>query len=78
MAVERRDAECSITFARHWNVRKQTNKYVIGIALEAFGMLTPIRAITFQEAGCVTVVFSSMQLLWAKPQLARLASANET
>ena len=42
---------------------------VIGIVLGAFGMLTPIWAITFQEAGCVTVVFSSMQLLWVKPQL---------
>lgn len=42
---------------------------VIGIALGALGMLTPIWAITFQEAGCVTVVFSSMQLLWARPQL---------
>jgi len=42
---------------------------VIGIVLGAFGMLTPIWAISFQEAGCVTVVFSSMQLLWAKPQL---------
>jgi len=45
---------------------------VIGITLGTMGMLTPIWAITFQEAGCVTVVFSSMQLLWAKPQLARL------
>jgi len=42
---------------------------VIGIALGALGMLTPIWAITFQEAGCVTVVFSSMQLLWSKPRL---------
>jgi P-type E1-E2 ATPase len=43
---------------------------VIGIALGALGMLTPIWAITFQEAGCVTVVFSSMQLLWATPRSA--------
>ncbi len=43
---------------------------VIGIALGALGMLTPIWAITFQEAGCVTVVFSSMQLLWAGPRSA--------
>jgi Cd2+/Zn2+-exporting ATPase len=40
---------------------------VIGLALGAFGMLTPIVAIIFQEAGCISVVLSSMLLLWAKP-----------
>ena len=44
---------------------------IIGIVLGTLGMLTPIWAITFQEAGCVTVVLSSMQLLWVKPQMAR-------
>ena len=42
---------------------------VIGLALGAFGMLTPIVAIIFQEAGCISVVLSSMLLLWAKPTL---------
>ena len=41
---------------------------VIGLALGAFGMLTPIVAIIFQEAGCISVVLSSMLLLWAKPK----------
>ena len=40
---------------------------VIGLALGAFGLLTPIVAIIFQEAGCISVVLSSMLLLWAKP-----------
>ena len=42
---------------------------VIGLALGAFGMLPPIVAIIFQEAGCISVVLSSMLLLWAKPTL---------
>ncbi len=41
---------------------------VIGLALGAFGLLTPIVAILFQEAGCISVVLSSMLLLWAKPK----------
>lgn len=39
---------------------------VIGFVLAGFGMLTPVLAIIFQEAGCITVVFSSTLLLWAK------------
>ena len=39
---------------------------VIGLALGVMGMMTPIIAVLFQEAGCVTVVFSSTLLLWAK------------
>ena len=30
---------------------------VVGLALASFGMLTPVLAVIFQEAGCVTVVF---------------------
>ena len=39
---------------------------VIGLALAGFGMLTPVLAVIFQEAGCITVVFSSALLLWAR------------
>jgi Cd2+/Zn2+-exporting ATPase len=39
---------------------------VIGFILAGFGILTPIVAVLFQEAGCITVVFSSTLLLWAK------------
>ncbi len=40
---------------------------VIGFILVAgFGMLTPVMAVIFQEAGCITVVFSSTLLLWSK------------
>jgi len=39
---------------------------VIGFILAGFGMLTPVLAVIFQEAGCITVVFSSTLLLWAK------------
>ena len=39
---------------------------VIGFILAGFGMLTPVLAVTFQEAGCITVVFSSTLLLWTK------------
>ena len=39
----------------------------IGLLLGMLGMLTPILAVSLQEAGCVTVVFSSVLLLWAKP-----------
>ena len=41
---------------------------VIGIILGAFGLLSPIIAIIFQEAGCISVVFSSTLLLWARPK----------
>ena len=39
---------------------------IIGLALSVIGLLTPIIAVIFQEAGCVTVVFSSTLLLWSK------------
>ncbi len=39
---------------------------VVGFILAGFGMLTPVLAVTFQEAGCITVVFSSTLLLWTK------------
>ena len=39
---------------------------VIGLTLGVLGLMTPIIAVVFQEAGCITVVFSSTLLLWAK------------
>jgi P-type E1-E2 ATPase len=39
---------------------------VIGLALGVMGLMTPVVAVLFQEAGCVTVVFSSTLLLWSK------------
>ncbi len=39
---------------------------VIGLILAGFGILTPVLAVVFQEAGCITVVFSSTLLLWSK------------
>ena len=41
---------------------------VVGLTLACFGMLSPVLAVIFQEAGCVTVVFSSALLLWAKTE----------
>ncbi|WP_370552070.1 HAD-IC family P-type ATPase [Geobacter sp. SVR] len=38
----------------------------IGLTLAMLGHLTPVMAVIFQEAGCVTVVLSSTLLLWAK------------
>ena len=43
---------------------------VIGLTLGVLGFMTPIIAVIFQEAGCVTVVFSSTLLLWAKRETA--------
>jgi heavy metal translocating P-type ATPase len=40
----------------------------VGLVLGSLGMLTPIVAVIFQEAGCISVVLSSTMLLWAKPQ----------
>ena len=40
----------------------------VGLGLGSLGMLTPIMAVVFQEAGCVSVVLSSTLLLWAKPK----------
>lgn len=45
---------------------------VIGLILAAMGMLTPVWAIIFQEAGCVTVVISSTLLLWYKPRYSKV------
>ena len=39
---------------------------IIGLALSVAGMMTPIIAVIFQEAGCITVVASSTLLLWSK------------
>jgi len=39
----------------------------IGLALGTMGLLSPVVAVIFQEAGCVSVVLSSTLLLWAKP-----------
>ena len=41
---------------------------VIGLVLGSVGLLTPIVAISFHEAGCISVVLSSMLLLCAKPK----------
>ena len=38
----------------------------IGLTLAMLGHLSPVMAVIFQEAGCVTVVLSSTLLLWAK------------
>ncbi len=38
----------------------------VGLTLGSLGMLTPVLAVIFQEAGCVTVVLSSTLLLWTK------------
>ncbi|MCL5103585.1 MAG: HAD-IC family P-type ATPase, partial [Armatimonadetes bacterium] len=40
----------------------------IGLTLATLGMLTPIVAVVFQEAGCFSVVLSSTLLLWARPR----------
>ncbi|MHC4214294.1 MAG: heavy metal translocating P-type ATPase [Planctomycetota bacterium] len=39
---------------------------IVGFILAGLGMLTPVLAVIFQEAGCITVVFSSTLLLWSK------------
>ncbi|MFA6290946.1 MAG: cation-translocating P-type ATPase [Victivallales bacterium] len=39
---------------------------VIGLTLSMMGLMTPVIAVIFQEAGCVTVVLSSTLLLWSK------------
>lgn len=48
---------------------------IIGLTLSVIGLMTPIIAVIFQEAGCVTVVISSTLLLWSKgrPQLTGLS-----
>jgi len=39
----------------------------IGLLLGVQALLSPITATLYQEAGCISVVFSSILLLWAKP-----------
>jgi len=39
----------------------------IGLTLGTVGLLTPVVAVLFQEAGCISVVLSSTLLLWARP-----------
>jgi P-type E1-E2 ATPase len=39
----------------------------VGLTLAMLGLLTPVLAVMFQEAGCVTVVISSTLLLWTRP-----------
>ncbi len=39
---------------------------VVGLTLSIMGLMTPVIAVIFQEAGCVTVVLSSTLLLWSK------------
>ncbi|MDD1720201.1 MAG: cation-translocating P-type ATPase [Methanoregulaceae archaeon] len=40
---------------------------VIGLLLGVQALLSPITATIYQEAGCISVVFSSTLLLWANP-----------
>ncbi len=42
---------------------------VIGLTLSIIGLMTPIIALIFQEAGCITVVLSSTLLLWSKHKI---------
>jgi len=41
----------------------------IGLLLGTMGLLTPVVAVIFQEAGCISVVLSSTLLLWARPPM---------
>jgi heavy metal translocating P-type ATPase len=41
---------------------------VVGFGLAGQGLLTPVVAVLFQEAGCITVVLSSTLLLWTKSE----------
>jgi len=43
---------------------------VIGLTLSIAGLMTPVIAVLFQEAGCITVVISSTLLLWTKGRAA--------
>ncbi|MHB8130527.1 MAG: heavy metal translocating P-type ATPase [Mobilitalea sp.] len=42
---------------------------LVGIILGNLGLLNPVLAIIFQEAGTITVIISSTLLLWAKPKI---------
>ena len=48
---------------------------VAGLALAMLGHISPVMAVVFQEAGCITVVVSSTLLLWAKVPGPRLGHA---
>jgi Cd2+/Zn2+-exporting ATPase len=50
----------------------------VGLVLGSLGMLTPVMAVIFQEAGCVTVVLSSTLLLWAKPRRRNVATVHHS
>lgn len=39
----------------------------VGLAMGTAGWLTPVVAVLFQEAGCISVVLSSTLLLWVRP-----------
>ena len=39
----------------------------VGLVLAMLGLLPPVLAVLFQEAGCISVVLSSTLLLWARP-----------
>jgi P-type E1-E2 ATPase len=49
---------------------------VVGLTLGSLGMLTPVMAVIFQEAGCISVVLSSTLLLWANPRQPVLTPEN--
>lgn len=48
---------------------------VIGLGLSVVGLMTPIIAVIFQEAGCITVVLSSTLLLFTRPRRKIMGSA---
>jgi heavy metal translocating P-type ATPase len=43
-----------------------------GLLLGVQALLSPITATLYQEAGCISVVFSSILLLWAKPDFSHV------
>jgi len=49
----------------------------IGLMLGTLGLLTPIIAVIFQEAGCISVMLSSTLLLWAHPRILSSSQRNE-
>jgi len=51
---------------------------IIGFILAGFGLLSPVVAVLFQEAGCITVVFSSTLLLWSRMESKSRPSAAKT
>ena len=60
---------------RHTNAHAENRSFgtgsiynAVGLGLGSLGMLTPVMAVVFQEAGCISVVLSSTLLLWAKPK----------